>query len=156
MKQVRTTCLALASRFRIICILPCACLLFGSVAIGQVSSGLDSAEGSEIYGCDGTTCGSTPFDSLWADSSVQRWRMNNHAINSPETVAQWPCVHGGCIPYADTTAVSTVFPEKELPIGAQGSMNGTCSYAQCISDAHGSHPRAQSSTSCMCSGGQCY
>src|SRR5437867_1180621 len=107
-------------RIVMISIVALTCLTLARTATAQVSSGLDSAEGAQINGCDGSggACGTTPFDTLWADSSVQRWRMNNHTVSTPLIVAQWPCVHGGCIPYSGTTQTAGVFPETELQIGA--------------------------------------
>jgi hypothetical protein len=99
-------------------------LTWVGMATAQVSSGLNSAEGPQINGCDGLNtsgCGTTATDTFWADSSVQRWRMNNHTVSSPMIVAQWPCVNGGCIPYSAATATSGVYPETALPIGAQNS-----------------------------------
>ena len=96
------------------------CLTFAHLATAQ-SSGLNSVEGAAITGCNGVSCGSAT-DTLWADSGAQRWKMNNHG-GGPLTVAQWPCLHQGCLPYADATLVET-----ELLIGAQGTFltsNGT-------------------------------
>ena len=93
------------------------------IAFAQ-SSGLNSTEGSQIAACDGSVgCGSIHTDTFWADSNIHRWKMmNNTNGTSPLIVAQWVCVHPGCIPYSATTQSSGVYTETELLIGAQGTL----------------------------------
>jgi hypothetical protein len=108
-----------------ICISTLICLMFANTATAQVSSGLNSAEGAQITACDGISgCGTTPTDTLWADSMIERWRMMNHTTSSSGSwiVAQWVCVHPGCIPYSATTATNSVYTETELLIGLQGTI----------------------------------
>ncbi len=47
------------------------------------------------------------------------------------------------------TFMNHVGQGKNCPGGGPTYSNGNCSYAQCLNDAHGPHPRTQLSTSCM-------
>ncbi len=102
-------------------------LILLSCAMSAVAqgSGLNSTEGAVIPSCaGGSSCGSVVTDTLWADSTVHRWRMLNDtaSTSSPLVVAQWACsVSPGCIMYSASTASSSVYPETALSIGGQGS-----------------------------------
>ncbi|MGC1371903.1 MAG: hypothetical protein WA824_07185, partial [Candidatus Sulfotelmatobacter sp.] len=97
------------------------CVFRANPAVAQ-GSGLNSVEGNTIASCNGGSCGSAT-DTLWADSTVHRWRMlNDTTTGSPLVVAQWACsVSPGCIMYSASSASSTVYPETALTIGGQGS-----------------------------------
>jgi hypothetical protein len=90
-----------------------AYVLAGTPLMAQLGSGLNATETTTAI------AGSTSTDTLFADLTLERWKMNNHATGALP-VAAWPCTTAGCIPYAAGTAVSGVFPETELLLGAVG------------------------------------
>jgi hypothetical protein len=104
---------------RMICFSVLAYLLLDGMVTAQ--SGLNSTESTSI-------AGSTSTDTLWADSTVFRWMMDNHnTFPSGQLVAAWPCTSTtpdstGCIPYAAAANAQGVYVEQELPLGAQGSI----------------------------------
>ncbi len=67
-------------------------------------SGLNSTEGNAI-------AGSSTTDTLWADTSANRWLMNN-AGGGGVPVAAWPCISPGCIVFANA---SSPYQESALP-----------------------------------------
>ncbi len=97
-------------------------LLCAQPALAQ-GSGLNSTEGLSIAACDGSSgCGSIHSDTLWADSTIHRWKMMNDTNNSsPLVVGQWACTTPGCLLYSASSLSSGIYPETELTIGSQGS-----------------------------------
>ncbi len=83
-------------------------LVFSIGLTAQVASGLDSTESSTAFPPDSTT------DQLFADSTYQGWRRNNHNRGA-RLVGAWPCTSAGCIIFSDTNSVNAnVYPEKAL------------------------------------------
>ena len=79
----------------------------GIPLVAQTNSGFNAFESGTM---GGTTGG---YDNMWADSSQQRWMLNNHTHgNLP--VAAWPCLAPGCIPVAGTTQIGTIYTETHL------------------------------------------
>ena len=91
-----------------------ACLASASRLAAQTGSGLNATETTTAIG------GSTSTDTLFADQTLERWKMNNHNTGALP-VAAWPCTTGGCIPYSAATALSGVYTESPLTLGTTGA-----------------------------------
>lgn len=104
----------------LITFLSLAYLGVASQLMGQaIGDGLNAVEGGQISASTGT-----PYytDTLWADTGNFRWMMANHGAGTGLPVAAWPCVTQGCIVYAGTPQIASLYwTETSLAIGTAGA-----------------------------------
>jgi hypothetical protein len=79
----------------------------GTSLSAQIGSGLNATETGTAIG------GSTATDTLYADTTNQRWLMTNHN-SGPYPVAAWPCTTEGCIVIGGTSQVGSYWTEQQL------------------------------------------
>jgi hypothetical protein len=98
------------------------CLAFPGMLLGQTAlgSGLNATEGGAIS----PNSTSNYSDAMWADSTAQRWMMNNRG-NGGEPVSYWSCGNTtyGCIQFSGAPiGGSTIYAENTLlyPTGGSG------------------------------------
>jgi hypothetical protein len=93
--------------------IPIAIVLAALLVSGRLqaqSNGITAAQGTSI------TPG-TLSDSLWADSSDYRWKVNNDGVIGDLALCACPTQSGGFV-YAGSMAVSGVYPESCLSLNS--------------------------------------
>jgi len=98
--------------------------LLGTAAAQVTVSGDGASNPNGLSALEGTAVSpsSSSYDTMWADSTDGRWKVNNHN-NGPQDLGVWPCrAAAGTVVYSSTTAVSGVYPEACVPIGTAGQI----------------------------------
>lgn len=124
-KRLSVNCASVyLSLFLLAAVIPLTAQMTVSNTGSAGSSGFNANEGSSIASCGGGTgCGSVHTDSMWADSSIHRWVMQNNGGATNFLVSAWPCNSTGCIPMSGPQSGTTsYYPEMQLsfPTGGPG------------------------------------